>query len=115
MTGKYKRASGSRIGSFSVTRRSSAGEQFADGHARQVLLPFPDLTQEPNPVGVGWCGEATIQMAMAYYGVYVSQKFINRKAKPKHPDIWASETPMAMKNLGLDFTGGEKSNLKNRF
>jgi hypothetical protein len=38
----------------------------------------------------GWRGEAAIQMAMSHYGVYVSQKAINRVGKPEHPDLYAN-------------------------
>ena len=46
--------------------------------------------QRPNK-SVGWCAETCIQMALAYYGVEISQKSINRSGSPSHPDLSMDE------------------------
>jgi Peptidase_C39 like family len=79
---------------------------------KTILLEIPDISQEPRTPSGGWCCETTIQMALSYYGVYASQKVINRAAKPEHPDIWAHETPRAMTNMGLEFSSWKEGSLE---
>ena len=48
----------------------------------EIRLDIPDIGQEKRTPKEGWCGESSIQMALAYHGAYVSQKAINRAGKP---------------------------------
>ena len=52
---------------------------------------------------VGWCGEATIQMAGLYYGMYFPQRYIHDAGNPQHSDLYASEISLAMKNIGMEY------------
>ncbi len=58
--------------------------------------------QRPNK-SVGWCAETCIQMALAYYGVEISQKSINRAGSPSHPDLYMDEIDVALKELSLKY------------
>jgi hypothetical protein len=71
--------------------------------SRDVRLEIPDVGQEKRQPREGWCGESSIQMALAYYGAYASQKAINRAGKPKHPDLYSENLPVAMDALGLRY------------
>jgi hypothetical protein len=71
---------------------------------REVHLEIPDVGQEKRCPKEGWCGESSIQMALAYYGAYTSQKAIHRAGKPAHPDLYSENLPVAMDALGLDYT-----------
>lgn len=68
---------------------------------KAFLLEIPETGQEKRRPPSGWCGEASIQMAMCYFGAYASQRTINRAGKPVHPDLYEEEMPVAMSNLGL--------------
>ncbi len=70
--------------------------------AKTVLLDIPETGEERRQPPSGWCGEASIQMAMSYFGAYASQKAINRAGKPAHPDLYEDEMPAAMTNVGLE-------------
>ena len=45
---------------------------------KPISLAISDTGQEKRRPESGWCGEAAIQMAPAYYGGYASQQAINR-------------------------------------
>jgi hypothetical protein len=77
-----------------------------------ISLDIPDTGQEKRRPDSGWCGEAAIQMALSYYGVYASQKAINHAGKPGHPDLYANEIPVAMRSLGLEFTAWKGNGLQ---
>jgi hypothetical protein len=71
--------------------------------SREVQLEIPDVGQEKREPKEGWCGESAIQMALAYYGAYASQKVIHRAGKPKHPDLYPEDIPVALGSLGLEY------------
>ncbi len=71
---------------------------------KAIALEIADTGQEQRRPASGWCGEAAIQMALAYYGGYASQQAINRAGKPEHPDLYAHEIPRAMRSIGLDYS-----------
>lgn len=56
---------------------------------------------------VGWCGEASLQMAAMYNGVYVSQGRINRLGNAKHLDLYSAEIVPAMERIGFKYEGYE--------
>ena len=74
----------------------------ANPQAKAILLEIADTGQEPRRPESGWCGEAAIQMALAYYGGYASQQAINRAGKPVHPDLYEEDIPRALTNVGLE-------------
>jgi hypothetical protein len=86
---------------FMLALVASAVRTYAADKA--ISLEIPDTGQEKRRPDSGWCGEAAIQMAMSYYGAYASQQAINCAGKPVHPDLYANEVPVAMRNLGLEF------------
>ena len=80
--------------------------------AQAVSLDIADTGQEPRRPEGGWCGEAAIQMALAYYGGYASQQAINRAGEPEHPDLYAREIPPAMRNVELEYSVWKGGGLK---
>ena len=71
--------------------------------SREIRLDIPDIGQEKRTPKEGWCGESSIQMALAYYGAYASQRAINRAGKPAHPDLYEEDIPVAMDGLGMEY------------
>jgi hypothetical protein len=78
----------------------------------EIRLNIPDVGQERRRPNEGWCGESSIQMALAYYGGYASQKAINRAGKPAHPDIYEEDVPVAMKALGMEYRAWQGDGLQ---
>lgn len=68
-----------------------------------VLLPVPARSHAPERPPAGWCAETAIQEALLYYGAFMPQRAINRAGKPKHPDLYWSDIPRAMKRIGLSY------------
>lgn len=68
-------------------------------------LNIPNLEWDPyaNVYHVGWCGEASIQMACLYHGVYYSQKNINKFGNPIRRDLYSTDIEPAMIAAGLRF------------
>lgn len=67
------------------------------------VLPIPARRQHPDSPETGWCGETAIQEALLYYGTWASQRFINAAGKPRNPDLYSDDLPVALKALGLPF------------
>jgi len=68
-----------------------------------VLLGIAPRIHELGRPPEGWCGEAAIQEALLYYGVYYPQEQINEAGKPVHPDLYSHEIPQALRNLGVEY------------
>lgn len=68
-----------------------------------VELPIQDREWDAKAPPEGWCGEACLQMAGLHYGVWIPQKLANEKGKPKTPDLWEHDLPVAMNGLGMSF------------
>lgn len=83
-----------------------ACEAEADEPDDQVKLNIPDRAWAPVNANLtmGWCGETSIQMAMAYFGKEVSQKDINQAAGPDIPGINETDVDTALTTLGVAFT-----------
>lgn len=86
-----------------------------DGAVRQaktVDLGIPDRAWAPDrpDLKVGWCGEASIQMALSYFGKEISQHDINKAGSPAHADLYAHDIDPALQTLGVKYrafdTGG---------
>ena len=69
-----------------------------------VALPIPARAQAAESPPAGWCGETAIQEGLLYLGMWAPQRFINRAGKPSHPDLYATEIPVALSELGVRFT-----------
>ena len=70
-----------------------------------VLLDIPDRYWDPERKdnGEGWCGEACLEMAMAYYGVGIIQKEINEAAVDHTPGLTEENIDQAMNALGVTY------------
>lgn len=84
---------------------TSSGSQAAGaGTTDQVDLNIADRWQDPvNTPDEGWCGEACIQEAMAYYGQETSQVAIHQAANTPQPDIDENTMDTALDNLGVSY------------
>lgn len=77
--------------------------------ASAVNLGIADRAWSPGHSDVGWCGEASIQMAMGYYGKEVSQEAINAAAGSPS-DITEVTMDTALRNLGVSYSSWNESN-----
>ena len=68
-----------------------------------VLLDIPDVAWDPARPdrSVGWCGEASIQMALAYYGIERTQLEIHLAGNPDYADLYAHEIATALDALRI--------------
>lgn len=73
-----------------------------------------DWDPDRKDKSVGWCAEACIQMAMAYYKKAVSQKDINNAASPSHSDIYMDEIDIALEKLSVGYNAwhGKNKNIE---
>ena len=72
-------------------------------HTPDLLLPIAARNHAPERPEAGWCAETAIQEALLYYGAYAPQRLINKAGKPRHPDLYWSDVPVAMRKLGLKY------------
>ncbi len=70
-----------------------------------VNLNIADRDWDPKrpDKSVGWCAETSIQMALAYYGIDISQKSINRAGSPSHSDLYMDEIDVALDELSVKY------------
>jgi hypothetical protein len=68
------------------------------------VLPIPARDQAKQAPPSGWCGETAIQEGLLHLGVWAPQAFINGAGKPKHPDLYSQEMPIALAELGVKYT-----------
>lgn len=73
-----------------------------------VTLPIADRPWDPAAPEEGWCGETSIQMAALHFGAWVPQIVANRLGRPKTPDLWEQDVPVALTALGLAFDTGPR-------
>lgn len=69
-----------------------------------LVLPIPARAQAPEAPSAGWCGETAIQEGLLHLGVWAPQRLINKAGRPVHPDLYASEIPVALSELGVRYT-----------
>jgi hypothetical protein len=74
-----------------------------NGGEAAPTLSIQPRNQAPEAPKSGWCGETAIQEALLYFGVWAPQRMINRAGKPKHPDLYSSDIPVALTDLGLRY------------
>lgn len=80
---------------------TSSVDEAPDDDAVILSLPIPPRKQAQNAPDEGWCGETAVQEALLHLGAYVPQSIIHRAGKPKHPDLYADEIPVALAALGV--------------
>ena len=70
-----------------------------------INLQIPDVAwdQKKADLEAGWCGEACIQMALAYYGKQVPQEVIHKAGHPSTSDLEDEDMDRALRNSGLLF------------
>jgi hypothetical protein len=81
------------------------------GSASETLaLRIPPRAHAPEAPPEGWCGETAIQEGLLSLGVWAPQRLINKAGKPVHPDLYSSDLPVALSDLGVrySFYGGGK-------
>tara|TARA_Y100001970_G_C14132023_1_gene802202 strand:+ start:54 stop:716 length:663 start_codon:yes stop_codon:yes gene_type:complete len=74
-------------------------EEAANLSLNEKTLNVPILNQIDDAPDEGYCGESSIQMVLAYKGVYKTQKEINKAGNPKHPDLYSNELVPAIENV----------------
>jgi hypothetical protein len=70
----------------------------------ELVLAIPARSQAPEAPPSGWCGETAIQEGLLHLGVTRSQSAINKAGHPAHADLYATEIPRALTELGVKFT-----------
>lgn len=70
-----------------------------------VNLHIPDVAWDPKKADLdaGWCGEACIQMALAYYGKKMPQDVIHRMGRSSDSDLQDVDINRALTNSGALF------------
>ncbi len=71
---------------------------------KSVRLAIADRPSGPGHPPEGWCGESSIQQALLYFGAYIPQKAINAAGRPRTPDLYEGDIPVAIKacRMGLE-------------
>lgn len=82
------------LSAVSAVRVPTAGE------APTALL-IPPRAHAPEAPPAGWCGETAIQEALLALGVWAPQRLINKAGKPVHPDLYSTDIPVALSDLGV--------------
>ena len=71
--------------------------------APDIALPIPPRGHAPEAPPEGWCGETAIQEGLLTLGLWAPQRLVNRAGKPIHPDLYSSDLPVALTDLGVRF------------
>ncbi len=88
-------------------KASAAPAASAAGASEPVpshALPIPPREHAPEAPPAGWCGETAIQEGLLHLGVWAPQRIINRAGKPVHPDLYSTDIPVALTELGVRYT-----------
>ena len=67
-------------------------------------MPIPARDQSAEAPAEGWCGETAIQEGLLHLGVWAPQRHIYRAGRPRHPDLYWQEIPIALAELGVRHT-----------
>ena len=98
-------ACGTAMGAILLIGWAMAGCALIDDDPlpESVLLDIPDVAWDPGrpDLSVGWCGEASIQMALRYYGIEMTQREIHLAGDPDHADLYSYEIDTALDALGI--------------
>jgi hypothetical protein len=69
-----------------------------------LTLPIPPRQHAREAPPEGWCGETAIQEGLLHLGVWAPQRLINKVGRPAHPDLYSTDIPVALTDLGVRFT-----------
>jgi hypothetical protein len=69
-----------------------------------VVLPITPREHAAQAPPEGWCGETAIQEGLLHLGVWAPQRLINKAGKPSHPDLYSTDIPVALTELGVRYT-----------
>lgn len=69
-----------------------------------VVLPIAAREHAHEAPPEGWCGETAIQEGLLHLGVWAPQRVINKSGKPVHPDLYSTDIPVALADLGVRYT-----------
>ncbi len=72
--------------------------------AAPAALPIPPRSHAPEAPPAGWCGETAIQEGLLTLGVWAPQRIINKAGKPAHPDLYSTDIPVALGELGVRYS-----------
>jgi hypothetical protein len=86
-----------------VRASSPAPAPLLEAEAR-LVLPIVAREHAPEAPPAGWCGETAIQEGLLHLGVWAPQRLINRVGRPVHPDLYSTDIPVALSELGVRFT-----------
>jgi hypothetical protein len=82
---------------------ASASEPDA-GEPGLPTLPIPARAHAQEAPPAGWCGETAIQEGLLHVGVWAPQRLINKAGKPTHVDLYATDIPVALSELGVRYS-----------
>jgi hypothetical protein len=85
-------------------KASAAPPPSASAAAPAVVLPIPPREHAPERPPEGWCGETAIQEGLLHLGVWAPQRLINKAGRPAHPDLYSTDIPVALSELGVRYT-----------
>lgn len=69
-----------------------------------LVLPIPPREHAAERPPEGWCGETAIQEGLLHLGVWAPQRLINKVGRPAHPDLYSTDIPVALTELGVRYT-----------
>ncbi|MDB5220812.1 MAG: hypothetical protein JWO86_8739 [Myxococcaceae bacterium] len=85
--------------------KASAAPPFVLGApTTPVVLPITPREHAREAPPEGWCGETAIQEGLLHLGVWAPQRLINKVGKPAHPDLYSTDIPVALTDLGVRYT-----------
>ena len=68
-----------------------------------LVLPIAAREHALEAPPEGWCGETAIQEGLLHLGVWAPQRVINKAGKPVHPDLYSTDIPVALAELGVRY------------
>ena len=69
-----------------------------------LVLPITPREHAHEAPPEGWCGETAIQEGLLHLGVWAPQRLINKVGRPAHPDLYSTDIPVALTELGVRYT-----------
>ncbi len=69
-----------------------------------TALAIPARSQAAESPPSGWCGETAIQEGLLHVGMWAPQRLINKAGKPIHADLYSTDIPVALGDLGVRHT-----------
>jgi len=84
--------------------KAAAAPPFILAAPSPVVLPITPREHAREAPPEGWCGETAIQEGLLHLGVWAPQRLINKVGKPAHPDLYSTDIPVALTDLGVRYT-----------